>query len=35
MKETDQVIFFDNVDGLISHIEKYPPYKRISFYLPC
>jgi hypothetical protein len=34
MKETDKVIFFDNTDDFISHLEKYPGYKRISFYLP-
>lgn len=34
MKETDKIIFFDNTDDFISHLEKYPGHKRISFYSP-
>ena len=33
MKETDKVIFFDNPEDLVSHVEKYPTYQRIAFYL--
>ena len=33
MKETDKVIFFDNVNDLISHVEEFPEYKRIAFYI--
>ena len=32
MKETDKIIFFDNVEDFISHVEKYPSYKRVIFY---
>jgi hypothetical protein len=32
MKETDKVLFFDNVNNFISHVEEYPEYQRISFY---
>ena len=32
MKETDKVLFFDNVNDFISHVEEYPEYQRISFY---
>ena len=32
MKESDKVIFFDNIDDLISHVEQFPEYKRICFY---
>jgi hypothetical protein len=35
MKETDKVIFFDNTEDFVKHVEKYPPYQRIAFYLPC
>ena len=33
MKETDKIIFFDNVNDLISHVEEFPEYKRIAFYI--
>ncbi len=32
MKESDKVIFFDNINDFISHVEKFPEYKRICFY---
>ena len=34
MKENDHIVFFDNIDDFLSHYEKYPPYRKISFYLP-
>lgn len=32
MKETDKIIFFDNISDFISHVEEFPEYKRICFY---
>ena len=33
MKETDQVIFFDDVDKFIDHVEEFPWYKKIALYV--
>jgi hypothetical protein len=32
MKETEKVIFFDNVEEFMDHYNKYPPYSKIAFY---
>lgn len=34
MRETDKVIFFDNTEDFLKHVEKYPPYQKVAFYLP-
>ena len=34
MRETDKIIFFDNTEDFVKHVEKYPTYQRIAFYLP-
>ena len=31
MKETDQVIFFDDVNDFITHVEKNPNYQKIAY----
>jgi hypothetical protein len=33
MKETEKVIFFDNINDFISHYEENPGYKRVAFYV--
>jgi hypothetical protein len=33
MKETDQVIFFDDVDKFINHVEEFPEFKKIALYV--
>jgi len=32
-KETDQIIFFDNIDDFLNHVNEFPEYKRISLYV--
>lgn len=34
MQETDKVIFFDNTEDFLKHVEEYPSYQRVIFYLP-
>lgn len=33
MKETDQVMFFDDVDEFIDHVEGFPEFKKIALYV--
>ena len=33
MKETDKVMFFDDVDKFIDHVEEFPEYKKIALYV--
>lgn len=32
-KETEQIIFFDNIDDFLKHVKEFPEYKRISLYV--
>lgn len=32
-KETQQIIFFDNLDDFLKHVNEFPEYKRISLYV--
>ena len=32
-KESKYVIFFDNIDDFLKHVEEFPEYKRISLYV--
>ena len=32
-KETEQIIFFDNIEDFLKHVNKFPEYKRISLYV--
>jgi len=32
-KETEQIIFFDNINEFLQHVKEFPEYKRISLYV--
>ena len=32
-KETEQIIFFDNIDDFLKHVNEFPEYKRVSLYV--